>query len=52
MTFFENLLTVGILAGLGLIFYLKYTKQTLVDFIKALKEIFSESEEVQGGFYT
>lgn len=52
---FSNLLTIGILGGLFLMIYLKYTDKTLVEFIQEMREvIYGPVEEVydmaQGGF--
>ena len=44
MGLYDNLLTLVILLGLFLIIYLKITNQTLIDFVRALKELFSEEE--------
>jgi len=39
---FDNLLTVAILALLGLVVYLKMTKKTLPDFIREIREVTEE----------
>ena len=44
MGLYDNLLTLVILLGLFLIIYLKITNQTLIDFVRALTELFSEEE--------
>ena len=44
MGLYDNLLTLVILLGLFLIFFLKFTYHTLIDFVSALKELFSEEE--------
>ena len=54
---FSNLLTVGILFGIGLVAYLKYTKQTFGDLVRRIKEFSQEAPaevynelQMQGGF--
>ena len=47
MALFDNILTVFILVTLFLIIYLRVTNKTLPDFVRELREIFSnDGEEV------
>lgn len=50
MTFYEDFLTFFILFVLLIIGYLKYTNKTLPEFVREIKETFSDSaEELEGG---
>lgn len=42
---FSNLLTIAILGGLALIVYLKYTRQTLGDLFREIRDFMREGKE-------